>query len=138
MFYLWVYGTHSIDDNWFRKMLYALERAIRPSVSKNPESLVSTAFLNTLALCYLTYNRLRRLENKQVQRYTFARAIHAARDRFTPRFAHRHEGKEVIGWFQKLGYDRIDVVDWKIMPSVEQDDFRRNVGIRGIRKSEGV
>jgi SAM-dependent methyltransferase/uncharacterized protein YbaR (Trm112 family) len=135
LFYLWVYGTNSIEDNWFRKMLYTVETAVRPFVSEHPESLVSNAFLNSIALGYLVYNKFRRLKDQQVQRYTFGKAVHAARDRFTPKFAHRHETQEVAGWFKKFGYERIEVVDWQLMPSVEQDDFRRNVGIRGIRKS---
>lgn len=138
LFYLWVYGTHSIEDNWFRRTLYAIERTVRPFISEHPESLVSSTFLKSMAFGYLVYNKLRRLRDKQVQGYTFGRAVHAARDRFSPKFAHRHGTKEVAGWFQKLGYERIEVVDWEIMPSVEQDDFRRNVGIRGICKTDAA
>lgn len=138
LFYLWVYGTKSIRDNWFRKAVYAIERTVRPLISEDSESMASNAFLKSMALGYLAYNKLRRRKNRQVQSYTFSRAMHAARDRFTPKFAHRHETSEVAGWFQELGYDSIEVVDWHVMPSVEADDFRRNVGIRGRRKSQAA
>jgi SAM-dependent methyltransferase/uncharacterized protein YbaR (Trm112 family) len=134
LFYLWVYGTRSIEDNWFRKVVYTIETAVRPFISEHPDSLVSNAFLNSLAVGYLVYNKFRRLKDQKVQRYTFGKAVHAARDRFTPKFAHRHETKEVAHWFKELGYEEVEVVDWRVMPSVEQDDFRRNVGIRGICK----
>ena len=60
--------------------------------------------------------------------------MHAARDRFTPEHAHRHSSDEVRNWFADAGYRDIEVVDWRTMPSVDHDDFRRNTGVRGWRK----
>jgi SAM-dependent methyltransferase/uncharacterized protein YbaR (Trm112 family) len=133
LLYLWVYGTDSIADNWFRKILYRVEKKVRPFISENPDSRTATVFLNSMAVGYIVYNKLRRLKDKKVQNYTFGRAVHAARDRFTPRFAHRHHVTEVLSWFNELGFAKMEVVDWKVMPSVEQDDYRRNIGVRAKR-----
>jgi SAM-dependent methyltransferase/uncharacterized protein YbaR (Trm112 family) len=131
--YLWVYGKRSIDDNLFRKFAYSLEALIRPILSKRPDAPVSKALLALVAFGYIGFNKLRHMRDHEVQKYDFGRAVHAARDRFTPMFAHRHEPAEVCGWFRELGFSEVEVVDWKIMPSVERDDFRRNIGIRGRR-----
>ncbi len=131
--YLWVYGKKSINDNPFRKCAYFVESVFRPLLSKRPDVPLARSFLAFMALSYLGFNKLRRAQDAQVQGYDFKRAMHAARDRFTPRYAHRHEPAEVSAWFKELGFTNIEPVDWKLMPSVEQDDFRRNVGIRGRR-----
>jgi hypothetical protein len=75
--------------------------------------------------------------NRAIQPLNLSRGIHAARDRFTPRYAHRHQVNEVTGWFRRAGFDNIEVVDWKDMPAADHDDFRRNVGVRG-RLSDAV
>jgi hypothetical protein len=59
--------------------------------------------------------------------------LHAARDRFTPEFAHRQDADEVCRWFREAGYVALQVVDWRAMPSADHDDFRRNTGVRGRR-----
>ena len=73
------------------------------------------------------------MTNPAIQPLTFSRGLHAARDRFTPRFAHRHPSEEILQWFGDAGYTSANVLDWRDMPPAEQDDFRRNVGIRAIR-----
>jgi hypothetical protein len=84
----------------------------------------------------MAFNASRRLKNPQIQKYNFERALHAARDRFTPSYAHRHDRGEVLKWFQDEGFEEIQVVDWQTMPSADHDDYRRNVGIRGKRRRE--
>jgi len=74
---------------------------------------------------------MRRMTNPSIQALTLARGVHAARDRFTPKYAHRHEASEVTGWFRRSGFERVEVVDWKAMPAADHDDYRRNVGVRG-------
>jgi hypothetical protein len=96
-------------------------------------SAVGTAVLAPIALGYVGYNRLRRSADRTVQPFTFTRALHSARDRFTPRFAHRQPANEVVGWFRDAGFQGIDVVDWTQIPSSDRDDYRRNTGVRGYR-----
>jgi SAM-dependent methyltransferase/uncharacterized protein YbaR (Trm112 family) len=131
-FYLWVYGPGSINDTMFRRVAYAAEATLRPVLSRAP-SAVGTAVLAPIALGYVGYNRLRRSADRTVQPFTFTRALHSARDRFTPRFAHRQPANEVVGWFRDAGFQGIDVVDWTQIPSSDRDDYRRNTGVRGYR-----
>ena len=129
--YLWVYGTGSITETWFRRLAYGLECVFRPLLSRAPESIPAKAFLAAMGAGYMIFNSGRRLFDPSIQPLTLARGIHAARDRFTPRYAHRHEVSEVVDWFRRAGFDRTEIVDWRAMPSADHDDFRRNVGIRG-------
>jgi len=131
-FYLWVYGPGSINDTPFRRVAYAAETALRPLLSRAPGAL-STAVLAPIALGYVGFNRMKRHWDGTVQTFTFERALHSARDRFTPRFAHRQHASQVVEWFREAGFEGIEVVDWREVPSADQDDYRRNTGVRGAR-----
>ena len=132
-FYVWLYGPGSIRSNPLRVGLYGLEAVTRPMIARHPNSPLATGFLSTMAVAYMTFNRLRRITNPETQPLDFTRGLHAARDRFTPRFAHRHAPSEVLKWYADAGYESPTVLDWRDMPPSEQDDFRRNVGIRAMR-----
>jgi len=131
--YLWVYGKGSIRETPFRRMAYAAEVFTRPFLSRSPDSWFARIFLSCLGVGYLAYNSVHRLWNPETQPLNFRRAVHAARDRFTPHYAHRHATSEVVSWFQQAGFSQIQVLDWRNMPSAEREDFRRNVGVRGTR-----
>jgi SAM-dependent methyltransferase len=133
-FFLWLYGPGSIRETPLRVALYALESATRPAISRAPNSPGSRLFLSSMAIAYVAFNRSRRLLNSEIQPLTFRRAIHAARDRFTPRFAHRHSAEEVCSWFERAGFLAVTVLDWRDMPAADQDDFRRNIGVRAVRE----
>jgi SAM-dependent methyltransferase len=140
--YIWVYGPGSITDNGFRRGLHLAERMGRRVLSGR-SGRWSMGLLAPLALGYMAFNRLRRRRNPQVQAYNFRRALHAARDRFTPEYAHRQDHREVARWFREAGFENIEVVDWRTMPPADHDDYRRNTGVRGKRwdpadTSEGI
>jgi SAM-dependent methyltransferase/uncharacterized protein YbaR (Trm112 family) len=130
--YLWLYGPGSIRSTPLRVILFGIEAVTRPLVSRSPDALPAQLFLRTMALGYMAFNRLRRLFNQDVQSLSFARALHAARDRFTPRFAHRHAAQEVASWFAAASFERVEILDWRQMPPSEREDFRRNVGVRAM------
>lgn len=132
--YIWVYGTGSIKESWLRRVAYLAEAMARPILSRRPSSPLTTMFLAVVALAYMAFNAVHRLRNPKIQRYNFKRALHAARDRFTPRYAHRQPCEEVLGWFQEAGFEEIQVVNWQIMPAAQQENYKRNMGIRGKRK----
>jgi SAM-dependent methyltransferase/uncharacterized protein YbaR (Trm112 family) len=134
--YLWVYGMGSIRETVFRRVVYGLERAVRPALSASPDSLPARTFLTAMGGGYVIFNGMRRAFNPAIQPLTLSRGVHAARDRFTPKYAHRHEVSEVVEWFERAGFDPVEVVDWKTMPAADHDDFRRNVGVRGMLASE--
>jgi SAM-dependent methyltransferase/uncharacterized protein YbaR (Trm112 family) len=130
--YVWVYGPKSINDNPFRSALYRVEVIMRFVLNRCPAWL-SSAVLTPFALGYIIFNRARHWGNRRIQPFNYTRALHAARDRFTPEFAYRHDVSEVCGWFRDAGYTDIEVVDWRTMPSADHDDYRRNTGVRGRR-----
>ena len=129
--YLWVYGPKSTDDNAFRRGVFVLEKIVRKLLRGRDSGWLADALLWPLAGAYVVFNRCRRLADPTIQPYNFRRALHAARDRFTPEFAHRHSAAEVVGWFRECGYPDPEVVDWRAMPSADHDDYRRNTGVRG-------
>ena len=86
--YLWVYGTRSITASPLRRALYLSEVVLRRILSRQ-QSGVTTVALSPVALAYMAFNAFRRAQTSEIQRLSYARALHAARDRFTPRFAHR-------------------------------------------------
>ncbi len=129
--YLWVYGIGSMRETVFRRVVYGLERAVRPVLSEGPDSPLAKAFLTAMGAGYVLFNGMRRMTNPSIQALTLSRGIHAARDRFTPKYAHRHEVSEVTGWFRRAGFDSVEVLDWRTMPPADHDDYRRNVGVRG-------
>jgi hypothetical protein len=94
---------------------------------------LAKSFLSLMALTYMLFNWMRRLFNREIQPLNFTRALHAARDRFTPRFAHRHSTGEIASWFARCGFGPVTVLNWRDMPPADQDDFRRNVGVRAVR-----
>ena len=130
--YVWVYGPKSINDNLFRRAIYILELAMRFILNRSP-AWVSRIALAPFAIGYIVFNRLRRLKNPHIQPYHYGRALHAARDRFTPEFAHRQEAGQVSRWFRDAGFVDLEVVDWRTMPDADHDDYRRNVGVRARR-----
>jgi SAM-dependent methyltransferase/uncharacterized protein YbaR (Trm112 family) len=129
--YLWVYGPRSIQDNLLRRTLFAAERFVRRLLRGHDSGLLANLLLPPLAVAYMVFNWSRRLGDRTIQPYNFRRALHAARDRFTPEFAHRHDHNEVAEWFRAAEFEDIEVVDWRVMPSADHDDYRRNTGVRG-------
>lgn len=129
-FYLWVYGMGSIRETLFRRAVYGLERGVRPVLSAAPDSAPARAFLTAMGVGYVMFNGARRALNPSIQPLNLSRGVHAARDRFTPKFAHRHAADEVAGWFTHAGFDDPEVIDWRTMPAADHDDYRRNVGVR--------
>lgn len=127
--YVWVYGPKSINDNVFRRAVYGAEVVMRFVLNRMP-SWISPIALAPLALGYVAFNRSRRLRDETIQPYNYRRALHAARDRFTPEFAFRHPPEEVCEWMRSAGFVDVQVVDWREMPTADHDDYRRNVGVR--------
>jgi SAM-dependent methyltransferase/uncharacterized protein YbaR (Trm112 family) len=132
-FYLWLYGSGSRKGSIARRVAFWLEERVRPAIARNLESFSARAVLATMSYAYLLVNAYHRLRDPTVEKYTYANALHAARDRFTPLYAHRHDFGEVAGWFEKLGFRNVEKVDWKEMPTSNQANYRRNTGVRGKR-----
>lgn len=128
--YIWVYGRGGQIDSWDRKLGHYSEVLLRPVLSRVP-TIIATIALSPIALGYMFFNFVLRLSNPTLQHYNFNRALHAARDRFTPHFAFRHSYNEVESWFKEFGFENIQKVDWRKVPSAVHALFRRSVGVRG-------
>lgn len=137
-FYLWLYGSGSQKGSIARRIAYRLEERLRPAIAKNLESLPSRVALAAMSCAYLFVNAVHRFRDPTVEKYNYAHALHAARDRFTPLFAHRHDYNEVAAWFDRLGFEDVQQVDWHTMPTSNQANYRRNTGVRGKRTASGA
>lgn len=129
-FYVWLYGPASKRGSLLRRAAWAAEAALRPTMARHEDRRAAQLTLRAAALVYLLANRWHHFRDPSVQTYTFARALHAARDRFTPLYAHRHSFDEVARWLAAAGFESILQVDWRSMPTANQANYRRNVGVR--------
>jgi len=66
-------------------------------------------------------------------RYGVREAVHAARDRFTPRYAHRHSDDEVSDWFREAGYTQLERVSEQERESFIPPAYVVGVGVQGVR-----
>ena len=132
--YVWVYGPKSINDNLFRRAVYAVEVVMRFVLNRCPAWLSHMLALAPFRSHLVSSTASRHWAIREFSLYNYTRALHAARDRFTPEFAHRHDAEEVCHWFREAGYVDLEVVDWRTMPSADHDDYRRNTGVRGRRR----
>lgn len=132
--YVWLYGSGSKGGSIARRGAYKLEAWVRPFIARNLTSPLSRASLATLSVAYLAVNKFHRLKDSSVEKYDYGKALHAARDRFTPLYAHRHDYPEVASWFHNLGFEDVAQVDWRAMPTANQANYRRNTGVRGRKR----
>jgi hypothetical protein len=105
-------------------------------IARNLSSLWSKAILASMAGGYRLVNAFHRLRDPSVEKYDYGKALHAARDRFTPLYAHRQDFPQVAAWLRGLGFENVVEVDWRTMPTANQDNYRRNTGVRA-RRSNG-
>ncbi len=101
--YVWVYSPYDENRTLIRRALMAAENVVRPVVWRLPEG-VQGVVLSPLVPLYIAHQWLRKQRGRAVVNYGIREAMHAARDRFTPRYVGRHTDDEVAGWFQEAGY----------------------------------
>lgn len=130
--YVWVSGKAMIRESLSRRVAYGVEAVLRPILARLPAPLVSM-LLVPFGLAYMAINGLHRLMGRPRQAYNFSRAMHAARDRLTPLYAHRHEEQEVATWFSRNGFDPVHRVTEEQVEPVFKELMRRGIGMRGVR-----
>jgi uncharacterized protein YbaR (Trm112 family)/SAM-dependent methyltransferase len=102
--YIWVYSPFDEQRTLKRRFLMRLEACLRPLCWRLPDTLQTLVLLPLLPL-YLLHQRLRvQHRGDDYVPYGWREALHAARDRFTPRYVHRHTEEEVRNWFYEAGY----------------------------------
>ena len=132
--YIWVYSPSNETRSLVRRSLMLLERAVRPIAWRLPERAQSVA-LAPLVPLYIGYQWWRTVkERKAFVRYGVREALHAARDRFTPRYIHRHTDEEVCSWFRAAGYGDLSCDSQRPTPDFVPVAFTSNTGVSGIRR----
>ncbi len=130
---IWVYSPHNEQRSLLRRSLMRVENIVRPMVWRLPERLQSVALSPFIPL-YIGYARFRKLRGGEGYiRYGWREAMHAARDRFTPRYLHRHSDGELSSWFRDAGYDSLEVASERQRPSWVPIGFTANAGVEGMR-----
>ena len=130
--YVWLYGYEDVRVSLPRRLAFALEEKTRPVIARLPPK-VATAVLWPLVPMYQVASLLGRLSGTHGATYSAQQAIHSARDRFTPLYAHRHEFDEVAGWYQEIGLQEPHKVEGREVPASWALAIERNVSIRAQR-----
>lgn len=119
--YIWVYNPASEERTIMRRVIMLMERMMRPFCWRLPERLQTAVLLPIIPLYLIHQNLYARRRITNSIKYGWREALHAARDRFTPRFAHRHTEEEVCGWFRDAGYAQIQCAskrEYQELPSI--------------------
>jgi uncharacterized protein YbaR (Trm112 family)/SAM-dependent methyltransferase len=135
--YIWVYSPGDEERTLVRRGVMALERVLRPVVWRLPEK-AQTVVLSPLVPLYMLHQWWQVRQGKRdFVRYGFREAIHAARDRFTPRFVARHTDEEVCGWFREAGYEQLCCGGDRTRPDYVPVGMTACTGVGGVRASDG-
>ena len=136
MLYVWVYSHDQERATPLRRVLMDIESVVRPVLARLPafwQTLVLAPTLPFYVLYQNVYHRTQ-LSTLGAARYGWNEALHAARDRLTPPFAHRHTYEEVIEWFQAEMYQHLELLCDEKPPEGVPDTLPLNVGVRGFRR----
>ena len=98
-----------------------------------PEKLQTVALLPFIPLYIIFQNHIREKDGKGLTKYSWREAEHAARDKFTPRFAHRHTPEEVSNWYTKNGYDKIRFLSDRPKEKWVPDGLIECIGVEGFK-----
>lgn len=131
--YVWVYSPTSEQRTPLRRLLMSIENAVRPVVWRLPEALQTLALVPVVPLYMLHQNWLVARHHSGWAKYGWAEALHAARDRFTPRFVHRHSEDEVCGWFVRAGYSHLQRTSGRRCPDFIPESLLVGTSVQGAR-----
>jgi SAM-dependent methyltransferase len=133
--YIWVYSPFDESRNLLRRSLMALENVIRPVLWRMPEK-AQTVALAPIVPAYMAMQWLRsKRSDGSVVAYGFREGLHAARDRFTPPFVHRHTEDEVSTWFQAAGFRDLTFTSRREKPDFVPVSVVACTGVGGTRDS---
>lgn len=130
--YVWVYSKYDEQRTPLRRVLMALESGLRPVYSRLPAP-IQTAAVAPWAPLYILHQRRAARSNPHQTTYGWREAMHAARDRWTPRYVHRHTDEEVSAWFEGAGYDNLRCLSERQAPAYVVEGLMTCVGIEGVR-----
>jgi uncharacterized protein YbaR (Trm112 family) len=131
--YIWVYSPYDEERSLERRILMKMEQVIRPVIWRLPETLQTVALVPLLPLYIIHQNLFVKDGGSSYARYSWREAIHAARDRFTPRYAHRHTEEEVCAWFRETGYGELQCASKRERPDFVPVAFVAAAAVNGVR-----
>ena len=111
--YIWVYSHEAEERSLERRALMTVERFLRPIIWRLPTVLQTVVLIPVVPLYLVRQNLFRDRRKPGFVRYGLREAVHAGRDRLTPRYAHRHSDDEVSGWIRDAGYTQLQRVTRK-------------------------
>jgi uncharacterized protein YbaR (Trm112 family)/SAM-dependent methyltransferase len=131
--YVWVYSPSNEKRTIVRRVIMFMENLIRPLCWRLPERLQSALLAPIVPLYLIHQNLFVRRRGAAYVDYGWREAMHAARDRFTPRYIHRHTEEEVSAWFHEAGYTEIQYASKRELPHFLPLSFVRNTAVDGVR-----
>jgi uncharacterized protein YbaR (Trm112 family)/SAM-dependent methyltransferase len=133
--YVWVYNPSSAHLTLVRRAIMLTETVIRPLCWRLPESLQTIVLLPIIPLYLVHQNLYVRRGSSGYITYGWREAMHAARDRFTPRYAHRHTEEEVCSWFCEAGYTELRCANGRNRPDFVPASWFPATAVDGVRHS---
>lgn len=132
MLCVWIYSHQREKVTLLRRLLLMAENLLRPVLTRLPGPLQTAALIPAVPLYILYQNiyRTRKMGRDTAASYGWNEALHAARDRLTPPFAHRHSYEEVCEWFRSSSYHHLELLRDEPLPAGVPDVFPLAVGIR--------
>jgi SAM-dependent methyltransferase/uncharacterized protein YbaR (Trm112 family) len=108
--FVWLYGLEDRRASQGRRRVsmngaIALERVLRPLVSRAPKPIRDAFF----AAATRAAHPVLKPRMRHADRWEPENTDNFLRDLLSPRFAHRHGWNEVIEWFERQGFEIVDV-----------------------------
>jgi uncharacterized protein YbaR (Trm112 family)/SAM-dependent methyltransferase len=140
MLYVWVYSHESERLTLLRRALLAVETVSRPVLSRLPGPIQTACLLPAVPayMLYQNFYRRRKMGSEFTTTYGWNEALHAARDRLIPPFAHRHGYEEMAEWFKEENYGQLEFLRDEPLPEGISQSFPMNVGIRGFYRAHSA
>lgn len=133
-FYVWLYNNTLEYRNFTRSMIMIMEKILRPVIWPLPQQ-IQNILLIPIAFLYILHQNTLSSNDKKLVKYTWREAIHAARDRFTPRYAYRYSENEINDWFNKAGYKNILPISKRTIPEYLDPNFFLATAIIGQKEN---
>lgn len=131
--YVWVYSPADEQRTALRRVLYAIEGVLRPVYSRLPDRLQAVA-LAPWAPLYIAHQKFAARSNPHFTTYSWREAMQAARDRWTPRYVHRHSTEQVERWFEANGYESLTSINDRPRPDYVPEALAACTGVEGTRR----
>jgi len=132
--YIWVYSFLNEQRSFKRRVIMIMESLIRPWCAEFPGWLQNIVLIPIAPLYIFHQNTFHTNSAQGMAKYSWREAMHAARDRFTPKYIHRHSEEEVITWFEQNNYKAVRPLSSRNLPDFVPVGFYKNTGVEGFKR----